>query len=64
MGVAQRALLSGRPELVGGVRALMPPAGVDAPDASGLTALMKAALVGDEQIVAVSIFLFNELDFY
>lgn len=54
VGVAQRALLSGRAELVGGVRPLMPPAGVDAPDASGLTALMKAALAGDEQIVAVS----------
>lgn len=54
VGVAQRALLSGRPELVGGVRSLLPSAGIDAPDASGLTALMKAAFAGDEQIVAVS----------
>lgn len=54
LGLAQRALLSGRPELVGGVRTLLPPAGIDATDASGLTALMKAALAGDEQVVAVS----------
>lgn len=54
LGLAQRALLSGRPEFVGGVRALLPPAGLDAADASGLTALMKAALAGDDQIVAVS----------
>lgn len=54
LGLAQRALLSGRPELVGGVRPLLPPAGLDAMDASGLTALMKAALAGDDQIVAVS----------
>lgn len=54
LGLAHRALLSGRPELVGGVRALLPPAGLDATDAAGLTALMKAAAVGDDQIVAVS----------
>ncbi|XP_026491591.2 ankyrin repeat and BTB/POZ domain-containing protein 2 isoform X1 [Vanessa tameamea] len=53
LGLAQRALLSGRPELVGGVRALLPPAGIDATDASGLTALMKASLAGDEQVVAM-----------
>ncbi|CAB3235637.1 unnamed protein product [Arctia plantaginis] len=53
VGVAQRAMLSGRAELVGGVRSLMPSAGIDASDASGLTALMKAALAGDEQIVAM-----------
>ncbi|CAK1544775.1 unnamed protein product [Leptosia nina] len=53
LGLAQRALLSGRPEFVGGVRALLPPAGIDATDASGLTALMKAALAGDEQVVAM-----------
>ncbi|XP_028167285.1 ankyrin repeat and BTB/POZ domain-containing protein BTBD11 [Ostrinia furnacalis] len=53
LGLAQRALLSGRPELVGGVRALLPPAGLDAMDASGLTVLMKAALAGDDQIVAM-----------
>ncbi|CAH0721393.1 unnamed protein product, partial [Brenthis ino] len=53
LGVAQRALLSGRAELAGGVRALLPPAGIDAADATGLTALMKAALVGDEQVVAM-----------
>ncbi|KAJ8725303.1 hypothetical protein PYW07_016261 [Mythimna separata] len=53
VGVAQRALLSGRAELLGGVRALLPPAGLDAPDAAGLTALMKAAFAGDEQIVAM-----------
>ncbi|XP_060800643.1 ankyrin repeat and BTB/POZ domain-containing protein 2 [Amyelois transitella] len=53
LGLAQRALLSGRPELVGGVRALLPSAGIDAADAAGLTALMKAALAGDDQIVAM-----------
>ncbi|XP_053599891.1 ankyrin repeat and BTB/POZ domain-containing protein 2 isoform X2 [Plodia interpunctella] len=51
--LAQRALLSGRPELAGGARALLPAAGVDAGDAAGLTALMKAALAGDDQIVAM-----------
>ncbi|XP_034825710.1 ankyrin repeat and BTB/POZ domain-containing protein 2 isoform X2 [Maniola hyperantus] len=55
LGLAQRALLSGRPELVGGVRTLLPPAGIDATDASGLTALMKASLAGDEQVVAMLI---------
>lgn len=59
LGLAQRALLSGRPELVGSVRSLLPPAGLDATDASGLTALMKAALAGEDQIVAVSS-LFNK----
>ncbi|XP_059059495.1 ankyrin repeat and BTB/POZ domain-containing protein 2 [Achroia grisella] len=53
LGLAQRALLSGRAELVGGVRPLLPPAGIDATDAAGLTALMKAALAGDDQIVAM-----------
>ncbi|CAG9563213.1 unnamed protein product [Danaus chrysippus] len=53
LGLAQRALLSGRPELLNGVRALLPAAGIDATDASGLTALMKASLVGDEQVVAM-----------
>lgn len=54
LGLAHRALLSGRPELIGGFRALLPPAGLDATDAAGLTALMKAAAIGDDQIVAVS----------
>ncbi|XP_049864834.1 ankyrin repeat and BTB/POZ domain-containing protein 2 isoform X2 [Pectinophora gossypiella] len=53
LGLAQRALLSGRPDLVGGVRSLLPSTGLDAADASGLTALMKAALAGDDQIVAM-----------
>ncbi|VVC91186.1 unnamed protein product, partial [Leptidea sinapis] len=52
LGLAQRALLSGRPEFLGGVRTLLPQ-GVDATDAAGLTALMKAALAGDEQVVAM-----------
>ncbi|KAJ0179613.1 hypothetical protein K1T71_005325 [Dendrolimus kikuchii] len=55
LGLAQRALLSGRPELVGSVRSLLPPAGLDATDASGLTALMKAALAGEDQILAMLI---------
>lgn len=38
-----------------GVRALLPPAGINAADAGGLTALMKASLAGDEQVVAVSV---------
>ncbi|CAH0663406.1 unnamed protein product, partial [Chilo suppressalis] len=53
LSVAQRALLGGRPELLGGVRALLPPAPLDAPDPAGLTALMKAALAGDDHIVAM-----------
>ncbi|CAH4036159.1 unnamed protein product [Pieris brassicae] len=53
LGLAQRALLSGRAEFLSGVRALLPPAGIDATDGSGLTALMKAALAGDEQVVAM-----------
>ncbi|XP_038213028.1 ankyrin repeat and BTB/POZ domain-containing protein 2 isoform X3 [Zerene cesonia] len=53
LGLAQRALLSGRPDLLGGVRALLPPAGIDATDAMGMTVLMKAALNGDEQVVAM-----------
>ncbi|XP_072942209.1 ankyrin repeat and BTB/POZ domain-containing protein 2 isoform X2 [Epargyreus clarus] len=53
LALAQRALLSGRPELLPAARALLPPAGLDAPDASGLTALMKASLAGDEQVVAM-----------
>ncbi|CAG9792248.1 unnamed protein product [Diatraea saccharalis] len=53
LGLAQRALLSGRPELVGSVRSLLPSAGLDAADPAGLTALMKAALAGDDQIVAM-----------
>ncbi|XP_050679803.1 ankyrin repeat and BTB/POZ domain-containing protein 2 isoform X2 [Leptidea sinapis] len=52
LGLAQRALLSGRPEFLGGVRTLLPQ-GVNATDAAGLTALMKAALAGDEQVVAM-----------
>lgn len=64
LGLAQRALLSGRPEFVGGVRALLPPAGLDAADASGLTALMKAALAGDDQIIAVSFLCIFLLFFY
>ncbi|XP_028031789.1 ankyrin repeat and BTB/POZ domain-containing protein 2 [Bombyx mandarina] len=53
LGLAQRALLSGRPEIVGGIRTLLPPAGLDATDASGMTVLMKAALAGDDQIVTM-----------
>lgn len=59
LGLAQRALLSGRPEIVGGIRTLLPPAGLDATDASGMTVLMKAALAGDDQIVTVSINFYN-----
>ncbi|XP_063530330.1 ankyrin repeat and BTB/POZ domain-containing protein 2 [Cydia strobilella] len=53
LGLAQRALLSGRPDLLGSVKALLPQAGLDATDAAGLTVLMKAALAGDDQIVAI-----------
>ncbi|XP_073967255.1 ankyrin repeat and BTB/POZ domain-containing protein 2 isoform X2 [Choristoneura fumiferana] len=53
LGLAQRALLSGRPDLLGGVKALLPSTGLDSTDAAGLTALMKAALAGDDQIVAM-----------
>lgn len=54
LSLAHRALLAGRPDLVGGARALLPAHGLDAPDAAGLTVLMKAALAGDEHVVAVS----------
>ncbi|CAG5005896.1 unnamed protein product [Parnassius apollo] len=53
LSLAHRALLTGRPELIGGARALLPPQGLDTPDSSGLTVLMKAALAGDEHVVAM-----------
>ncbi|XP_048481072.1 ankyrin repeat and BTB/POZ domain-containing protein 2 [Plutella xylostella] len=53
LGLAHRALLSGRPALLAGARALLPGGAIDAADAAGLTVLMKAALAGDEQRVSM-----------
>ncbi|GBP07460.1 hypothetical protein EVAR_4819_1 [Eumeta japonica] len=52
LGAAHRLLLGGR---VGAARGLLPSAGLDALDAAGLTALMKAAVDGDEQLVSLLI---------